>query len=328
MNSTILRAENVTKVFRDRSASQGLKSRNFNAVDSVNLDIPRGKVYGLVGESGSGKTTLARCLLHLDPPTSGEVVFDGHRLRGTNRSDMRHLRHRMQIIFQDPNNALNPKISVYRSMCEGLSNRGIRGSEMDRKIAELTEMVSIPFGNLKRKPADFSGGQRQRLVIARALSMDPDFLVLDEPVSNLDVSIQAQIVNLLMELKDALNLTYLFISHDLNLVSYVSDMVGVMYAGQLVECGPVKTVLEQPLHGYTRLLLSSAPHLTADVVPKDDSSFLPLSPAAERGERGRGPGCSFRDQCLYEKESCGKPSQGMIDVGGGHLVACEHAADS
>ena len=315
-NEAIVTIDNLTKVYRVRTGAAGFKHRSFAAVNGVSLAIPRGKVFGLVGESGSGKTTLARCLLYLDPPTEGRVVFDGIDLGKLSGSELRAIRHRMQIIFQDPNNALNPRISAYRSLSEGLSNRGVR-NKIER-LKELTELVSIPFENLKRKPRAFSGGQRQRLVIARALSMEPDFLILDEPVSNLDVSIQAQIINLLMDLKDTLSLTYLFISHDLNLVSYVSDFVGVMYSGQLVEMGPVTAVLETPLHGYTRTLLSAAPRVHGS---KIDGRVT----TAEHANADR-TGCAYRHLCPYESGDCSTGIPTLLDVGGGHRVACRHAA--
>ena len=321
----MVKTDRVTKVFHSRNKAGGTKPKKIAAVDSVSLEIPRGEVFGLVGESGSGKTTFARCLLHLIAPSSGRVYFDGTAVDSLDRNGLRILRRKMQIIFQDPNSALNPRISVYRSLGEGLTNRGLRGEELGRRIAGLAEMVSIPVANLQRKPEAFSGGQRQRLVIARALSMEPDFLVLDEPVSNLDVSIQAQIINLLMDLQNTLGLTYLFISHDLNLVSYVSDTVGVMYSGQLVECGPVGDVLERPLHGYTRLLLDSAPRIFGKGIRIGERTAQTRAAAKPR-ESITSSGCAFREHCSYAGERCGTELPEMIDTGGGHLVACRHAA--
>ena len=311
----MIEAVDLGKVFRTGGA---VRRRSVTALDGVNLRVERGSVFGLVGESGSGKTTLARCLLYLDPPTAGRVVFDGEDVAELTARELRSLRYRMQIIFQDPNNALNPRISVYRSLTEGLANRGVSRAERDTRIAELADLVSIPKANLKRKPRDFSGGQRQRLVIARALSMDPEFLILDEPVSNLDVSIQAQIINLLMDLRQQLELTYLFISHDLNLVAYVSDAIGVMYAGQLVEVGPVESVIDHPLHGYTRTLLASAARVKGERIVGSISAAATKSAAVL--------GCGFRDRCEYERPECGRGIPRLTDVGGGHLVACDHAA--
>jgi oligopeptide/dipeptide ABC transporter ATP-binding protein len=315
MNGAMIEAVDLSKVFRGRGA---VRRSSVTALDGINIHVERGSVFGLVGESGSGKTTLARCLLYLDPPTNGTVVFDGQDVGKLTGKGLRSLRHRMQIIFQDPNNALNPRISVYRSLSEGLANMGVSRPARDARIAELADLVSIPNANMRRKPRDFSGGQRQRLVIARALSMDPEFLILDEPVSNLDVSIQAQIINLLMDLRQQLELTYLFISHDLNLVSYVSDIIGVMYSGQLVEVGPVRSVIESPLHGYTRTLLASAARVRGCRIEGNISVAETTSAAV--------PGCAFRHRCEYERPDCSSGTPRLVDVGGGHLVACDHAA--
>lgn len=318
----LVSARGITKTFH----GSFLRNHPFTALSNVSIDIARGKVYGLVGESGSGKTTLARCLLYLEKPTEGEVVFDGEKLDAISRHELRLLRNRMQIIFQDPDNALNPRISAFRSLGEGITNRGYRGEELKVRIEEIAEIVSIPPGNLSRRPAQFSGGQRQRLVIARALLMDPEFLILDEPVSNLDVSIQAQIINLLMGLKDRFALTYLFISHDLNLVAYVSDVVGVMHAGRIVELGPADVVLKDPLHGYTRALLNSATRLSGSGITVQPIS-RPISTEARRSSPrpGRITGCAFAGACECRDESCIETEQVLVDTGSGHLVACARA---
>jgi len=317
MNEILVQIDQVTKVFRSRHAADRRGGTQVRAVDRVSLKVLRGSIFGLVGESGSGKTTLARCLLYLERPTSGSIVFGDQRLEDLSRSALRSLRPKMQIIFQDPNNALNPRISVYRSLAEGLANRGIAGNERSERIRELAELVSIPPENLKRKPRDFSGGQRQRLVIARALSMEPEFLILDEPVSNLDVSIQAQIINLLSDLKQRLDLTYLFISHDLNLVSYLSDTIGVMYEGRIVEVGPTRSVLESPLHGYTRMLLSSSARVHGERISAHRS--------AAEDRAAADTGCAFRTRCEYHQPGCADSEPTLRDAGGGHMVACVHA---
>ncbi len=323
MRDILVSAKGITKVFQGNL----FRERRFTAVSKLSLNIPRGVIFGLVGESGSGKTTLARCLLFLERPTEGSITFDGARLDRLSKRELRRLRHRMQIIFQDPNNSLNPKISVYKSLSEGITNRGIKGSELERRIGEVAEVVSIPPENLMRRPAEFSGGQRQRLVIARSLLMDPEFLVLDEPVSNLDVSIQAQIINLLMDLKDRFDLTYLFISHDLNLVAYVSDIVGVMHSGRIVEVGPAGVVLKEPLHGYTRALLASSTHLSGGGITISPGSGNKLAPIRVRpSERGNIKGCAFAEHCEYAEEMCVDREQDLIDAGGGHLVACTRAS--
>jgi len=235
------------------------KRQSVLAVDRVSFDIERNSVFGLVGESGCGKTSLVRALLYIDPPTSGDIWFDGTRLGDLSSSGLRSFRKRMQIVFQDPNSALNPKMRIADSLEEGLINRGLAATDRTKYIYKLLDMVGIPSAHRTRYPHEFSGGQKQRIVIARALSMEPDFLILDEPVSNLDVSIQAQIINLLLDLKTELALTYLFISHDLNLVAYLSDRISVMYQGRLVELAPTEAIMANPCHPYTRKLFSSVP---------------------------------------------------------------------
>jgi ABC-type glutathione transport system ATPase component len=234
------------------------RTESVAAVKAVNLKISRNTIMGLVGESGSGKTTLARSLLYLDPPTAGRVYVDGVDLSSLTREDLRAFRSRMQIVFQDPNSALNPRITVRGSMQEALTNRGVPRREQRDRIAELFEMVGISPDRMDRHPHEFSGGQKQRICVARALAMEPSFLILDEPVSNLDVSIQAQIINLLLRLKREFDLTYLFISHDLNLVGYMSDYVAVMKDGELVETGAAERVLANPEQPYTQRLFESA----------------------------------------------------------------------
>jgi len=255
--SAFVSVSSLTKTFR----RPGLAGRHetVTAVDRVDLEIPRNEIFGLVGESGCGKTSLSRALLYLDPPTSGRISLDGQDLSALKGRELRSFRRRMQIVFQDPNSALNPKMRIGDSIREGLENTGYPSSRRNDRVAELLETVGIRPDHRKRFPHEFSGGQKQRIVIARALAISPEFLILDEPVSNLDVSIQAQIINLLLDLKRQFSLTYLFISHDLNLVSYLSDRVGVMYRGKIVETGPAERILENPLHPYTNRLFSSAP---------------------------------------------------------------------
>ena len=233
----------------------------FQAVRDVSFTIARNTVMGLAGESGSGKSTLARALVHLDPPTAGEVRVAGIPLARLSRSGLRRARRRMQIVFQDPHGALNPRLRIRHTLGEALANAGVPRSKRSARAAELLGLVGLGPEHLDRYPRAFSGGQKQRIVIARALACRPEFLVLDEPVSSLDVSIQAQIINLLMELKQRLGLTYLFISHDLNLVSYVSDSIGVLKDGRLVEYGPAEQLLEHPRAEYTRSLFSASPAL-------------------------------------------------------------------
>jgi len=232
-----------------------------HAVRDVSFTIERNTVMGLAGESGSGKSTLARALVHLDPPSSGEVRVAGIPLARLGRRGLRKARRRMQIVFQDPHGALNPRLRIKHSLGEALANAGVpRAARAERAVA-LLKLVGLSPEHLDRFPRAFSGGQKQRIVIARALAGKPEFLVLDEPVSSLDVSIQAQIINLLMDLKRRLGLTYLFISHDLNLVSYVSDSIGILKEGSLVEYGPAEQVLHRPSSEYTRRLFGASPAL-------------------------------------------------------------------
>ncbi len=307
-------------------AGQGILARRGGgvlAVDRVSLAIPARTTFGLVGESGCGKTTLARALLYLDPPTSGQVVLDGTRLDTLSRRALRRFRRRMQIVFQDPNGALDPKMSIQASLGEGLQNLGKSAGERRRRTRELLEMVGISPERAAWHPHEFSGGQKQRIVVARALSMDPDFLVLDEPVSNLDVSIQAQIINLLLDLKEKLALTYLFISHDLNLVAYLSDAIAVMYRGRIVEMAPTEMILREPLHPYTRNLFSVVPGTSGEGIQR--KVITVRNAEAEEAVRSSpvlSAGCRYAERCSVGDFACAEREPELTDAGGGHLVAC------
>lgn len=250
----ILRVENLTKIY---PGSGIIKRYPVKALDNISFTVNEGDIFGLVGESGSGKTTLARCILFLEAPTSGKVYYGNLCLNTVPWYRWKKLRRRMQIIFQDPNSALNPRIPIRKSLEEGLINLGYSKKQRTDTIRKLLDQVGIPYNQVDWYPHEFSGGQKQRIIIARALSMNPKFIVLDEPVSNLDVSIQAGIINLLMDLKREFNLTYIFISHDLDLIAYLSTKIGVLKGGQLVEVGNAEDVLSHPLHPYTRFLLEN-----------------------------------------------------------------------
>ena len=239
------------------------KSAPMRAVDDVSFAIERGEMFGLVGESGSGKTTTGRCILRLIEPTSGRVAFDGRDVLALGARELRQARRHFQIVFQDPYSSLNPRMRVGAIVEEPLVIHKI-GSRADRqsRVRELFELVGLSAEQLTRYPHEFSGGQRQRIGLARALALNPSFVVLDEPVAALDVSVQAQVVNLLLDLQQKLGLTYLFIAHDLRLVRRVSSRVGVMYRGKLVEMGPAAEVFERPSHGYTKALISAIPQMT------------------------------------------------------------------
>jgi oligopeptide/dipeptide ABC transporter ATP-binding protein len=297
----------------------GRRRSAVRAVDGVSLNIDRDTVFGLVGESGCGKTSLARAVLYLDPPTSGEVWFNGVLLGELSPQELRSYRMRMQIVFQDPNSALNPKMRIADSLVEGLINRGVNVKERAARIEKMLDLVGIPGAHRLRYPHEFSGGQKQRIVIARALTMEPDFLVLDEPVSNLDVSIQAQIINLLLDLKKELSLTYLFISHDLNLVGYVSDRIGVMFNGRLVELAATDEMMNNPCHPYTLKLFSSVPGKQAvdETDAGDNSGRDAEKPATLPVE-----GCPYAAQCPAADHGCRQAMPEVRELKKGHYAAC------
>ncbi len=291
------------------------------AVDGVSFTIPRGKTLGLVGESGCGKTTVGRSILRLVEPTGGGVRFDGRDLRNLSRAALRPLRRRMQIVFQDPYGSLNPRMTVRSILEEGLVIHGLGdGPERLRRMTAALDRTGMPAAALARYPHEFSGGQRQRIAIARALVLEPDFVVLDEPIAALDVSIQAQVVNLLVELRRELGLTYLFISHDLSIVEYISDDVAVMYLGRLVEHAPATDLYAAPLHPYTHALFSAVPSVEPArrrgriVLPGDVPS--PANPPA---------GCRFHPRCPLAEAVCRAEDPPATRIGD-HVVYCHVAA--
>ena len=291
------------------------------AVDGVSFTIPKGTTLGLVGESGCGKTTAGRSILRLVEPTGGSVRFGGEDVRGLSGSRLRGLRRRMQIVFQDPYGSLNPRMQVRGILEEGLIVHGMGDAATRReKMVDALERTGLSAAALARYPHEFSGGQRQRIAIARALVLEPEFVVLDEPISALDVSIQAQVVNLLIELRRELGLTYLFISHDLSIVEYISDDVAVMYLGRLVEHAPAKDLYATPLHPYTHALFSAVPSVEPArrrgriVLPGDVPS--PARPPA---------GCRFHPRCPLAEQVCREVDPPAINIGG-HRVHCHVAA--
>jgi len=288
------------------------------AVDRLTLAIAPGEVVGLVGESGSGKTTAGRAILRLLRPSSGTVRFDGTDITQLERSELRPLRRRMQMIFQDPYSSLNPRLKVHDIINEAFVVHGI-GTRRDRaaRIVDLLQRVGLPADAMQRYPHEFSGGQRQRIGIARALAVAPEFVVADEPVSALDVSVQAQVLNLLLDLQSSLRLAMLFIAHDLAVVQYVSDRIVVMYLGRVMELAPVSALYRRPRHPYTLALLEAVP--TPDPATRGTIAELPgeiPSPFAPPS------GCVFRTRCRYAVEDCARIEPPLTEVEPGHIKAC------
>lgn len=312
MNS-LVEVKGLTKHF----ASSG--GHIVRAVDGVDLAIEKGETLGLVGESGCGKSTIGKLILRLIEPTDGKIRFDGCDLSSLGKNDMRRMRRRMQIVFQDPYSSLDPRMKIGNIIAEPLEVHGI-GDKKQRqeRVAELLRVVGLDADCMQRYPHMFSGGQRQRIGIARAIALNPDFIVADEPVSALDVSIQAQIVNLLQDLQEQFGLTYLFISHGLAVVRHISTRVGVMYLGKLVELAPASEIYDKPLHPYTQALLAAAPvpdpqiKINTSGKLKGDISD-PLNPP---------PGCRFNTRCPYAFDRCKTEEPKLTEIAPKHWSAC------
>jgi oligopeptide transport system ATP-binding protein len=292
------------------------------AVDDVSFDVAEGETLGLVGESGCGKSTLARSVLQLLKPTSGSVRFRGREISGLGRKQMRPLRREMQMIFQDPYASLNPRKRVGQIIGDPMSLHGVAsGAELRKRVEELMERVGLHPEHYNRFPHEFSGGQRQRIGIARALALEPRLIVADEPVSALDVSIQAQIINLLDDLQDDFNLTYIFVAHDLGVVRHVSDRIAVMYLGKIVELGPGEEVCTRPIHPYTVSLLSAVP--IPD--PKENKAREPLVLEGDVPSPANPPAaCRFHTRCPHATDICSEVEPELVDYGNGHWAACHH----
>ena len=294
------------------------KPRIVHAVDDVSFSINKGETLGLVGESGCGKSTIGRTILRLYEPTSGQILLDGEDITHVN---MRPYRKRMQIVLQDPYASLDPRMTVGDIVGEPLDIHGVCENKADRqdRILELLSLVGLNSEHMNRYPHEFSGGQRQRVSIARAMALHPDFMVCDEPISALDVSIQAQVINMLMELQQKLGMTYLFIAHDLNVVRHISQQVGVMYLGSLVEVCDADSLYKNPLHPYTQALLSAIPIPDPEVSRKKQRVVLegdvpsPINPPK---------GCKFHTRCPYATEICQQVRPETVTVGPGHTCAC------
>ena len=295
------------------------------AVDGVSFTVNEGETLGLVGESGCGKSTLCRTVLQLLTPTSGSVRFDGTDIAGLKTRAMRPLRRQMQMIFQDPYASLNPRHRVGQIIGDPLRLHGVAsGTELKRNVHELLERVGLGPEHYNRYPHEFSGGQRQRIGIARALALRPKLIIADEPVSALDVSIQAQIINLLEDLQHDFKLTYIFVAHDLGVIRHVSDRIAVMYLGKIVELGPADEVYSNPIHPYTLSLLSALP--IPD--PKVNAEREPLVLQGDLPSPANPPAaCRFHTRCPYATEICSEVEPELIDHGGGHWAACHHPLD-
>jgi oligopeptide/dipeptide ABC transporter ATP-binding protein len=324
-NGALIRVRNLKMHF---PITRGLlfqrKVGAIKAVDGISFDIKRGETLGLVGESGCGKSTTGRALLQLYRPTAGEVFFEGDNLTKLTGERLRRMRRRMQMIFQDPYASLNPRMTVGDIIGEPLVVHNISAGQGRReRVQELLRIVGLNPYFVNRYPHEFSGGQRQRIGVARALAVQPDFIVCDEPISALDVSIQAQIINLLEELQEQFNLTYLFIAHDLSVVRHISDRIAVMYLGKIVELTGRKELYDKPLHPYTQALLSAVPIPDPVVEEKRRRVILegdvpsPANPPL---------GCHFSTRCPVATDFCKEQEPEFLDVGGGHWVACDRAA--
>lgn len=313
MSKVLLKAEHLKKYFKSPHGT-------VKAVDDVSLEIYEGETLALVGESGCGKSTLGRVILNLITPTSGTVIFDGTDITALHGKTLRNMRAQMQLVFQDPFSSLDPRFTVGQIIAEPLQNMGLSKQDQQKRVLELMDRVSLQPEHYNRYPHQFSGGQRQRIGIARALAPNPRLIVCDEPVSALDVSIQAQILNLLKKLQKQSNLTYLFISHDLAVVRYISDRVCVMFLGQICELCSTVEAYEKPLHPYTRMLIDSAPEPDPDF-HREDRMLLqgelpsPVNPPA---------GCRFCTRCPFATDVCRTVHPELKEYTPGHFCACHH----
>jgi oligopeptide/dipeptide ABC transporter ATP-binding protein len=317
-NSTILQIDCLKKYFPIRRGFLQKVTGWVRAVEDVTFAIQKGRTLGLVGESGCGKTTVARLILKLLEADAGKILFKGLDITKLTEKEMKPFRKEIQIIFQDPYGSLNPRMTIGQSIAEGLRIAGYHNnSEQQQRLENLLKMVGMSPASIDRFPHEFSGGQRQRIGIARALSVDPSLIICDEPVSALDVSIQAQIINLLKDLQDQLGLSYLFISHDLNVVGYICDMVAVMYKGHIMEYSPADELFDNPIHPYTHLLLSAIPD-------SEHSTLSETNPVRDRPTNALEPpsGCSFQQRCPISEDRCKQANVNFVKAGADHLVRC------
>ncbi len=320
MSEVLLEVKNLKKYFPIKKTFFGKAITNVKAVDDISFTINRGETFGLVGESGCGKSTTGRTLIRLYEPTAGEIIFDGVDIAKKSNKELLEYRKRIQMIFQDPYASLNTRMTVADIVGEPLDIHNLyKGKERQEKIFSLLETVGLSKDHASRYPHEFSGGQRQRIGIARALAVDPDFIICDEPISALDVSIQAQVVNMLEDLQKERGLTYLFIAHDLSMVKYISDRIGVMYLGKMAEIASSDNLYETPLHPYSQALLSAIPIPDPDIMRNSNRIIIegdvpsPINPPS---------GCTFRTRCPYAKDICSEETPLLIETNPDHFVAC------
>lgn len=320
-NEPLVRVQDLKMYFDVDKKMFSRHKRTLKAVDGVSFGIERGRTFGLVGESGCGKTTVGRTIVRLYTPTDGAIYYDGNDIAKLDNKQIAPYRRKMQMIFQDPYASLDPRMTVGDIIAEPIRAHKLysNDSECKERVRELIATVGLKPDHIARYPHEFSGGQRQRIGIARALASNPEFIVCDEPISALDVSIQAQVVNELEELQASLGLTYLFVSHDLSMVRHISHDVGVMYLGHMVEMAPVEELFAHMQHPYTRALLSAVPIADPDLAAKSQRIVIqgdvptPIDPPS---------GCPFRTRCPYAKDICAEQRPEMRDIGGGHYCAC------
>lgn len=320
-SSLLLKVEKLKKHFPIKGGLLSKTKGKVYAVDGLSFSVRKGETLGLVGESGCGKTTTGRVILRLIEPTEGHVLFDGRDVFSLDQTEMRTLRREMSIIFQDPYSSLDPRMRVARIVGEPLKIHGITSSkrETEERVADLLERVGLRPGHLRRYPHEFSGGQRQRIGIARALTLNPKLIIADEPVSALDVSIQAEVLNLLVELQKESDLTYIFIAHDLRVVEYISDRVAVMYLGRIMELADSEEIYDHPRHPYTKALLSAVPMPSPKA--KKERIILqgdvpsPINPPS---------GCLFHSRCPYKKEDCMNIIPDFYEISPSHHIACHY----
>lgn len=313
MTESIIKVEAMKKYFRLN------KDQTVKSVDDITIDIKRGETFGLVGESGSGKSTLGKTIVGLEDPTGGKVIYNGEDLATISSKQQKQANREIQIIFQDPQASLNPRMRVGDIIAEGIdAHRLAKGKKRQERVYQLLERVGLNPDHAKRYPHEFSGGQRQRLGIARALAVDPKFIVADEPISALDVSIQAQVINLLEDLKEEEDLTYLFIAHDLGMVKHISDRIGVMYLGKMMELADSNDLFKDPLHPYTQALLSAIP-VTDPSAKKRERIVLEGDPPSPVDPPS---GCRFRTRCPHVMDICAEVKPEFREVKSNHWTAC------